>query len=113
MGKLSTSYSQADVWVEDDRVSCRDCANAVNVDCRKSVPAEQMEKHRKVNAKPLRWMFDNAKVRNGWATVTWKEWQCQKTGMATIPFDVPHRCHLYLEANKQPASVQSDEWWLN
>ncbi len=111
--ELSTSYPQAADWVEDDRVLCQNCANAVNVDCKQSMPAEQMEKHRKVNAKPLQWMFDVAKVRNGWATVTWKEWQCQATGMATQPLDLKHRCHLYSKATAKPSSVESDAWWLD
>ena len=109
--KLSTGYPQAENWVEDDRVLCSNCANAVNVECKQSMPAEQMEKHRKVNAVPLQWMFDVAKVRNGWATVTWREWQCQATGMSTQPFDLKHRCHLYSKASEQPSSVESDAWW--
>ena len=109
--KLSTGYPQAENWVEDDRVLCSNCANAVNVDCKQSMPAEQMEKHRKVNAVPLQWMFTNAKVRNGWATVTWREWQCQATGGATQPFDLKHRCHLYSKAIDKPSSVESDAWW--
>jgi hypothetical protein len=102
-----------ETWVEDDRVLCGQCDNANLVDCKQSMPAEQMEKHRKVNAKPLQWMFDVAKVRNGWATVTWKEWQCQATGMSTMPHDLKHRCHLYSKASEQPSSVESDSWWLD
>ena len=98
--KLSTGYPQAENWVEDDRVLCSNCANAVNVECKQSMPAEQMEKH------------DVAKVRNGWATVTWREWQCQATGMSTQPFDLKHRCHLYSKAIDKPSSVESDAWWL-
>lgn len=109
--KLSTSYPQASDWVDDDRVLCKNCAKAVNVDCKQSMPADQMEKHRKVNAKPLQWMFDVAKIRNGWATVTWKQWQCEATGMSTQPFDLKHRCHLYSKAIDQPSSVKSDAWW--
>ncbi len=33
------------------------------VEQRQSMPAEQMERHRKVNAKPLQWMFDQAKIK--------------------------------------------------
>jgi hypothetical protein len=111
ISKLSTGYPQAANWVEDDRVLCQNCANAVEVDCKQSMPAEQMEKHRKVNARPLQWMFDNAKVRNGWATVTWQEWQCQATGMAAMPMDLKHRCHLYCKATVKPSSVESEAWW--
>jgi hypothetical protein len=111
ISKLSTGYPQAANWVEDDRVLCQNCANAVEVDCKQSMPAEQMEKHRKVNARPLQWMFDNAKVRNGWATVTWQEWQCQATGMAAMPMDLKHRCHLYCKATAKPSSVESEAWW--
>lgn len=98
-------------WINDDRVLCGQCDNAKLVDCKRSMPAEQMEKHRKVNAVQLQWMFSNAKVRNGWATVTWREWQCQATGMATMPMDLKHRCHLYCKASEQPSSVESDAWW--
>ena len=111
ISKLSTGYPQAANWVEDDRVLCQNCANAVEVDCKQSMPAEQMEKHRKVNARPLQWMFDSAKVRNGWVTVTWKEWQCQATGMAAMPMDLKHRCHLYCKATAKPSSVESEAWW--
>ena len=111
IAELSTGYPQAANWVEDDRVLCQNCANAVEVDCKQSMPAEQMEKHRKVNARPLQWMFDSAKVRNGWATVTWKEWQCQATGMAAMPMDLKHRCHLYCKATAKPSSVESEAWW--
>jgi hypothetical protein len=103
----------SETWVEDDRVLCGQCDHAQMTDFKQSMPAEQMEKHRKVNAKPLQWMFDVAKVRNGWATVTWKEWQCQATGMSTMPFDLKHRCHLYCKATAQPSSVESDAWWLD
>ena len=109
ISELSTGYPQDANWVEDDRVLCKNCANAVEASCRQSVPAEQMEKHRKVNAKPLQWMFENAKIRNGWATVIWSEWQCQPTGFAVIPDGVMHRCHMFKE---KPASVESDAWWL-
>lgn len=103
--KLSTGYPQE--W--DDRVFCQNCANAEMVEQRQSMPADQMEKHRKVNAKPLQWMFDQAKIRNGWATVTWSEHQCGKNGLAAFPADVKHRCHMF---QAKPTAVESEEWWL-
>ena len=105
MHRLST-YQE---FIEDDRVFCQNCANAEMVEQRQSMPADQMEKHRKVNAKPLQWMFDQAKIRNGWATVTWSEHQCGKTGLAAFPTDVKHRCHMY---QAKPSVVESEEWWL-
>ena len=97
----------------DDRVLCAGCANRVEVSQRQSMPADQMEKHRKVNAKPLQWMFDSAKVRNGWATVHWKEWQCKATGMLAMPADLKHRCHLHCTSIAQPSSVESPAWWMD
>jgi hypothetical protein len=96
-----------DEW--DDRVWCKNCRHLDLVEQRKSMPAEQMERHRKVNAKPLQWMFDQAKIRNGWATVTWSEHQCGQTGLAAFPTDVKHRCHMY---QAKPSAVESEEWWL-
>lgn len=96
-------------WVEDDRVLCSECGHAGPVDCKRSMPSEQMEKHRKVNAVPLQWMFEQAKIRGGWATVTWTETQCAKTGMAVIPAGIKHRCHMF---QAKSASVESDAWWL-
>jgi len=93
----------------DDRVWCKNCRHLDLVEQRKSMPADQMEKHRKVNAKPLQWMFDQAKIRNGWATVTWTEHQCGQTGFAAFPTDVKHRCHMY---QAKPSAVESEEWWL-
>ena len=55
--QLSTGYAQLEKFVEDERVFCHNCANAVEVEQRQSMPAEQMERHRKVNSKPLQWMF--------------------------------------------------------
>lgn len=107
--QLSTSYPQLEKFVEDERVFCHQCSNAVEVEMRQSMPADQMEKHRKVNAKPLQWMFDQAKIRNGWATVTWFEHQCAKTGLAAFPTDVKHRCHMF---QAKPSVVESEEWWL-
>lgn len=107
--ELSTGYPQGEDWVDDDRVLCQNCANPVEVVQRLSMPSEQMEKHRKVNAVPLRWMFEEAKIRGGWATATWNETQCGKTGLAVIPAGVKHRCHLFTQ---RPASVESDSWWL-
>ncbi len=49
----------------DDRNWCRNCRHLDLVEQRQSMPAEQMERHRKVNSKPLQWMFDQAKIRNG------------------------------------------------
>jgi hypothetical protein len=94
---------------EDERVFCHNCANAEMVEQRQSMPAEQMERHRKVNAKPLQWMFDQAKVKGGWATVTWSEHQCSKTGLVAFPTDVKHRCHMF---QTKPSAVKSEEWWL-
>lgn len=105
MHRLSTNQE----FVEDERVFCHQCANAEMVEQRQSMPADQMEKHRKVNAKPLQWMFDQAKIRNGWATVTWSEHQCAKTGLAAFPNDVKHRCHMF---QTKPSVVESEEWWL-
>ena len=106
--QLSTGYSHFDKLVEDERVFCHNCANAVEVEQRQSMPAEQMERHRKVNAKPLQWMFDQAKIKGGWATVTWTEHQCSRTGLAAFPIDVKHRCHMF---QTKPSAVES-EWWL-
>ena len=105
MHRLSTDQE----FIEDDRVFCQNCANAEMVEQRQSMPADQMEKHRKVNAKPLQWMFDQAKIRNGWATVTWTEHQCSRTGFAAFPTDVKHRCHMY---QAKPSALESEEWWL-
>ena len=107
--QLYTSYPQLEKFVEDERVFCHQCSNAVEVEMRQSMPADQMEKHRKVNAKPLQWMFDQAKIRNGWATVTWSEHQCGKNGLAAFPADVKHRCHMF---QAKPTAVESEEWWL-
>ena len=107
--QLATVYPQLEKFVEDERVFCHQCSNAVNVDMKQSMPAEQLELHRKVNAKPLRWMFDQAKIRNGWATVTWSEHQCAKTQLAAFPTDVKHRCHLF---QAKASAVESEEWWL-
>jgi hypothetical protein len=105
MHRLST----IDEIVEDERVFCQNCANAEIVEQRQSMPAEQMERHRKVNAKPLQWMFDQAKVRNGWATITWSEHQCRQTGLTAFPTYVKHRCHLF---QAKPTAVESEAWWL-
>jgi len=94
---------------EDERVFCHNCANAEMVEQRQSMPAEQMERHRKVNSKPLQWMFDQAKVKGGWATVTWSEHQCSRTGLAAFPTDIKHRCHMF---QTRPSAVESEEWWL-
>ncbi len=107
--QLSTVYPQLEKFVEDERVFCHQCSNAVNVDMKQSMPAEQLELHRKVNAKPLQWMFDQAKIKNGWATVTWSEHQCAKTQLAAFPTDVKHRCHLF---QAKASAVESEEWWL-
>jgi len=103
--QLSTDYSH----FGDDRVFCHECKHASMVEMKQSMPADQMEKHRKVNAKPLQWMFDQAKIRNGWATVTWSEHQCGQTGLAAFPTDVKHRCHMF---QAKPSAVESEEWWL-
>lgn len=103
--QLSTSYPHE--W--DERVFCHECKHCSAVEQRQSIPAEQMEKHRKVNAKPLQWMFDQAKIRNGWATISWSEHQCGKTGLAAFPTDVKHRCHMF---QAKPSVVESEEWWL-
>ena len=103
--KLSTGYPNE--W--DDRVFCHECKHCSAVEQRQSMPADQMEKHRKVNAKPLQWMFDQAKIRNGWATITWSEHQCGKNGLAAFPTDAKHRCHMF---QAKPTAVESEEWWL-
>jgi hypothetical protein len=107
--KLSTGVNDGAKWVDDDRVLCQNCSKPVWIDQRQSMPAEQLEKHRKVNSKPLQWMFDKAKVNGGWATATWREQQCGQTGLATFPTDVKHRCHMF---QTKPSAVESAEWWL-
>ena len=107
--QLSTGYAHSDKLVEDERVFCHQCSKAVEVEQRQSMLAEQMERHRKVNAKPLQWMFKEAKVKGGWATITWSEHQCSQTGLAAFPTDVKHRCHLF---QAKPTAVESESWWL-
>ena len=107
--QLSTGYPHSEELVEDERVFCHQCSKAVKVEQRQSMPAEQMERHRKVNAKPLQWMFDQAKIKGGWATITWSEHQCGQTGLAAFPTDVKHRCHMF---QAKPSAVESEEWWL-
>jgi len=107
--KLSTGYPQNDKLVEDERVFCHQCSKAVEVDMKQSMPAELMEKIRKVNAKPLQWILKEAKIKNGWATVTWSEHQCGRTGLAAFPTDVKHRCHLF---QAKATAVESESWWL-
>ena len=103
--QLSTGYPH--LW--DERVFCHECKHCSAVEQRQSMPAELMEKIRKVNAKPLHWMLKEAKVKNGWATVKWTEHQCGPTGFAVFPTDVKHRCHMY---QAKPSAVESEEWWL-
>ena len=107
--QLSTGYPQLEKFVEDERVFCHQCSNAVEVEQRQSMPAEQMERHRKVNAKPLQWMFDQAKVKGGWAAISWSEHQCSRTGLAAFPTDVKHRCHMF---QTKASAVESEAWWL-
>jgi hypothetical protein len=107
--QLSTGYAQLEKFVEDERVFCHQCSKAVNVEQRLSMPAEQLERHRKVNAKPLHWMLQEAKLKNGWATVKWSEHQCGQTGLAAFPTDVKHRCHMF---QTKASAVESEEWWL-
>jgi hypothetical protein len=73
------------------------------------MPAEQLERHRKVNARPLHWMLQEAKLKNGWATVKWSEHQCGQTGLAAFSTDVKHRCHMF---QTKASAVESEEWWL-
>ena len=87
--------------IDDDRVFCPNCLNFKQVKQRSSWPVEVFEKFRKVNARPLRWMFKEAKISNGWASVTWDERQCSKTGLLAIPSDIPHRCHLFKPTNQE------------
>jgi hypothetical protein len=54
-------------------------------------------------------MLQEAKLKNGWATVTWSEHQCGQTGLAAFPTDVKHRCHMF---QTKPSAVESEEWWL-
>ena len=103
--QLSTGYPH----FLDERVFCHECKHCSAVEQRQSMPADQLEKHRKVNAKPLQWMLKEAKVKNGWATVTWTEHQCSPTGFAVFPTDVKHRCHLF---QTKASAVESEAWWL-
>jgi hypothetical protein len=103
--QLSTGYPH--LW--DERVFCHECKHCSAVEQRQSMPSDQLEKHRKVNAKPLQWMLKEAKVKNGWATVTWTEHQCGLTGFAVFPSDVKHRCHLF---QAKASALESEEWWL-
>ena len=103
--QLSTGYTH----LLDERVFCHECKHCSAVEQRQSMPTDQLEKHRKVNAKPLQWMLKEAKVKNGWATVTWTEHQCGPTGFAVFPTDVKHRCHLF---QTKASAVESEEWWL-
>jgi hypothetical protein len=109
IAQLSTGCTQLEKFVEDERVFCHQCSKAVNVEQRLSMPAEQLERHRKVNAKPLHWMLQEAKLKNGWATVKWSEHQCGQTGLAAFPTDVKHRCHMF---QTKASAVESEEWWL-
>ena len=107
--QLYTGYPQSEEWVEDDRVLCQNCSNAVKQRQRISMTTDQFEKLRKNNHTASHWMFEEVKIKDNWATVLWDEQQCSQTSLATFPVNIKHRCTMF---QTKPSAVEFAEWWI-
>lgn len=104
-------------WVDDDRVSCKTCAEGTEEKMVHQMPAHEFEKIRRVNHKANRWMFDIVTIDRGWATAKYTMRVCQANDHPCFPDDLKHRCHLYRDTSDTSAVSKIGDreggaaWW--
>lgn len=101
-----------DCFVDDDRVTCQTCQRCGTRDADEFVDLDRAKQLRAMG-KRLGMKGDRFEEKGKWLRIHWTEAHCSATGFSPLPDQLRHRCHLYLESTKPPASVESDAWWLD
>ena len=99
-------------FVDDERVTCGTCRQASKVEGNEFVSLKKA-REMKEQGKPVGMAGDKKEVAGNWLKLSWQEWQCQATGTAALPLDLPHHCHMFVDRDAAtPAeSVESTGWW--
>lgn len=104
--------SQGEEWDFEDRVMCNDCLFFKQDMVTQKMPVEQWDKLVRVNHPAHRWMFEMAKVVNGWTSVTYARKACHGGEPAPMPEDLKHRCDYFSPLNKSYGiKTEKTEWW--
>jgi hypothetical protein len=99
-------------FVDDERVTCGTCRQASKVEGSEFVGLKKA-REMKAQGKQIGMAGDKKEVAGNWLKLSWLEWQCQATGAAALPLDLPHHCHMFAErgAATPAESVESTPWW--
>ena len=95
----------------DDRVECKHCAFYKQEMATQRYPADVWDKIVRVNHPANQWMFELAKVTNGWATITYPRSACFGGEPAPMPVGLKHRCDYFKPFNDQAIQDATQEWW--
>lgn len=96
----------------DDRVSCLGCQHRVLEKSSIRMPADVLDKIRRVNDRGNRWVLESAVVANGWTTLDTSCHVCAAGQPSVIPPEIMHRCHLFVDVKDAPFVIkEEDDWW--
>lgn len=96
----------------DDRVSCLDCQHRKLEKSSMRMPADVLDKIRRLNDRGNRWVLEQAVVKNGWTMLDTSSHECKGGQPSVIPSEIMHRCHLFVDIKDAPVNTkENEEWW--
>ena len=99
-------------WDEfEDRVECQYCSFFKQEVARQRFESGDWDKIVRVNHPANRWMFELAKVKDGWVTVSYTRSACYGGEPAPMPMGLKHRCNFFKPYNEQAIEDATQEWW--
>jgi hypothetical protein len=109
--KNNPKGSQREKMDFDDRVECKHCAFFKQEMATQRFPADVWDKIVRVNHPANQWMFELAKVKDGWVTVTHQRSACYGGEPAPMPTGLKHRCDYFKPFNEVAIENATKEWW--
>jgi hypothetical protein len=95
----------------EDRVECKHCAFYKQEMATQRYPADVWDKIVRVNHPANQWMFELAKVKGGWVTITYPRSACYGGEPAPMPVGLKHRCDYFKPFNEAAIDNATKEWW--
>jgi hypothetical protein len=105
------AWGEVDPDFGDDRVECKHCSFFKQEMATQRFPADVWDKIVRVNHPANQWMFELAKVKDGWVTVTYPRSACYGGEPAPMPVGLKHRCDYFQPFNEVAIENATKEWW--
>lgn len=109
--KMGDFMADQDPDFGDDRVECKHCAFYKQEMATQRFPIDVWDKIVRVNHPANQWMFELAKVKDGWVTVTYPRTACYGGEPAPMPVGLKHRCDYFKPFNEVAIDNATKEWW--